>query len=81
MGAPRITADQKRHFGNKVKQGLKIAGTLKSMYDIGSTIYKGIQFAARIVAGLMLEQKRGFHYRWEHLCSILERNYDKEWPE
>ena len=54
MGAPRITADHTRHFGNKLKQGLKIAGTLKSMYDIGSTIYKGVQFAAPIVAGLML---------------------------
>ena len=54
MGAPRITADHTRNFGNMVKQGLKIAGTLKSMYDIGSTIYKGVQFAAPIVAGLML---------------------------
>ena len=54
MGAPRITSDHTRHFGDKVKQGLKIAGTLKSMYDIGSTIYKGVQFAAPIVACLML---------------------------
>ena len=54
MGSPRTTADHTRNFGNKVKQGLKKAGTLKSMYDIGSTVYKGVQFAAPLVASLML---------------------------
>lgn len=54
MGAPRHAADYTRRIGDKVQQGLKIAGTLKGMYDIGNTIYKGVQFAAPIVAGLML---------------------------
>ena len=53
MGAPRHSADYTRRIGDKVQQGLKIAGTLKGMYDIGSTIYKGVQIAAPIVAGLM----------------------------
>ena len=54
MGAPRQSADYTRRIGDKVQQGLKIAGTLKSMYELGRTIYKGVQIAAPIVAGLML---------------------------
>jgi len=54
MGAPRQSADYTRRIGDKVKQGLKIAGTLKGMYDIGSTIYQGARIAAPVIAGLML---------------------------
>jgi hypothetical protein len=41
-------------IGHKVRQGLEIAGTLKGMYDLGSTLYRGAQFAAPLIAGLML---------------------------
>ena len=41
-------------IGNKVRQGIEVAGTLKGIYDIGSAVYKGVKFAAPIVAGLML---------------------------
>lgn len=54
MGATRHSATYARSFGNKVKQGLEIAGTLKGMYDIGSTIYHGVRIAAPVIAGLML---------------------------
>jgi hypothetical protein len=54
MGAPRHSPDYTRRIGDKVQPFLKIAGTLKGMYDIGSTIYKGVQIAAPIVAALML---------------------------
>ena len=54
MGAPRQYADYNRRIGHKIQQGLEIAGTLKSMYELGSTIYKGVQIAAPIVAGMML---------------------------
>ena len=42
-------------IGNKVRHGLEIAGTLKGMYDIGSTVYKGVALAAPIIAGLMIK--------------------------
>ena len=55
MGAPFKTKPSTTHsIGNKVRQGLETAGTLKGMYDIGSTVYKGVAFAAPIIAGLML---------------------------
>lgn len=54
MGAPRHTAAYTRNIGDKVKRGLEIAGTLKGMYDIGSTIYHGVRIAAPVIAGLML---------------------------
>ena len=54
MGAPRHAGDYTRRIGDKIKQGLKTAGTLKGMHSKGSTIYKGVQFAAPIVAGMML---------------------------
>ena len=55
MGAPFKNKPSTTHsIGNKVRQGLEIAGTLKGMYDIGSTVYRGVQFAAPILAGLML---------------------------
>ena len=41
-------------IGNKVRQGIEVAGTLKGMYDIGNAVYKGAKFAAPITAGLML---------------------------
>ena len=41
-------------IGNKVRQGIEVAGTLKGMYDIGNAVYKGAKFAAPIIAGLML---------------------------
>ena len=41
-------------IGNKVRQGIEVAGTLKGIYDIGSAVYKGATFAAPIIAGLML---------------------------
>ncbi len=53
MGAHRAKPDYARHFGDKLRQGIKIAGALKGMYDIGSTIYKGVQIAAPLIAGLL----------------------------
>lgn len=41
-------------LGQKVKQGLELAGTLKGMYDLGSTVYRGAQIAAPLLAGLLL---------------------------
>jgi hypothetical protein len=37
-------------IGEKVKTGAEIAGALKSIYDVGSTIYRGIQAAAPVAA-------------------------------
>ena len=36
-----------------VEQGLKLYGTLKSVYDIGRSVYQGVQVAAPIIAGLL----------------------------
>jgi len=41
-------------IGHKVRQGMEVAGTLKGLYDIGTTVYKGVKFAAPLIAGLML---------------------------
>jgi hypothetical protein len=55
MGAPfKNKPSTTQSIGNKVRQGLEIAGTLKGIYDIGSTVYTGVQFAAPIIAGLMM---------------------------
>ena len=56
-------------IGNKVRQGMEIAGTLKGIYDTGSAVYKGATFAAPIIAGLMLyiySFHRIFSDPWEH---------------
>jgi len=53
MGFP-TRAKPSNTLGQKVKQGLELAGTLKGMYDLGSTIYKGVQFATPLIAGLLL---------------------------
>ena len=36
-----------------VEQGLKLYGTLKGVYDIGRSVYQGVQVAAPIIAGLL----------------------------
>jgi len=54
MGLSHSFKKSTASIGSKVRQGLEIAGTLKGMYDIGSTIYKGARFAAPLVAGLLL---------------------------
>ena len=36
-----------------VEQGLKLYGTLKGVYDIGRSVYQGVQIAAPIIAGLL----------------------------
>ena len=36
-----------------VDQGLKIYGTLKGAYQVGSAIYRGAQVVAPIIAGLL----------------------------
>ena len=53
MGLP-TRAKPANTIGHKVRQGLEIAGTLKGMYDLGSTVYRGVQIAAPLIAGLML---------------------------
>ena len=55
MGAPFNNKPSTTHsIGNEVRQGLEIAGTLKGMYNIGHTVFRGVQFAAPIIAGLVL---------------------------
>ena len=54
MGSPRSFSKSTAAIGNKIRQGLEIAGTLKGIYDVGSTIYKGARYAAPLVAGLLL---------------------------
>ena len=36
-----------------VEQGLKLYGTLKGVYDIGRSVYQGVQVAEPIIAGLL----------------------------
>ena len=40
-------------IGEKVKQGTQVIASLKGAYDIGKTIYSGIQTVAPIIAGLL----------------------------
>jgi len=39
-----------QNFGDKVRQGAEIAGTLKGIWDTGKMIYGGIQTVAPYVA-------------------------------
>ena len=56
MGSSRSFEKSTAAIGNKVRQGMEIAGTLKGIYDIGSTVYKGARFAAPLLAGLLLQK-------------------------
>ena len=40
-------------IGQKVQQAAEIAGTLKGIYDVGSALYQGFQYAAPIVSALI----------------------------
>ena len=42
-----------RTIGHRLKQGLEIAGTLKGLYDVGSTIYKVGKVVAPIIGALL----------------------------
>ena len=53
MGAPAQHKSTVHAIGHKVRQGLEIAGTLKGMYDIGSTIYKGARIVAPLLGGFL----------------------------
>jgi len=53
MGAPAQHKSTAHAIGHKVRQGLEIAGTLKGMYDIGSTIYKGARIVAPLLGGFL----------------------------
>ena len=54
MGSPHSFKKSTAAIGSKIRQGLEVAGTLKGMYDIGTTIYKGARIAAPLIAGLLL---------------------------
>ena len=54
MGLPHSFKKSTAAIGSKIRQGLEVAGTLKGMYDIGSTVYQGARFAAPLIAGLFL---------------------------
>jgi hypothetical protein len=54
MAAPAQHKSTAYSIGNKVRQGVEIAGTLKGMYDIGSTIYRGARIVAPLLSGLLL---------------------------
>ena len=38
---------------NSLEQGLKIYGTLRTVYQVGRAVVQGAQYAAPIVAGLL----------------------------
>ena len=42
-----------RTIGHRLKQGLEVAGTLKGIYDIGSTVYKIGKVAAPLIGALL----------------------------
>jgi len=42
-----------RALGHRLKQGLEVAGTLKGIYDIGSTVYKVGKVVAPIIGALL----------------------------
>lgn len=42
-----------RSIGHRLKQGLEVAGTLKGIYDLGSTMYKVGKVVAPIMAALI----------------------------
>ena len=52
MGSPHSFKKSTSAIGTKIRQGLEVAGTLKGMYDIGSTLYKGARIAAPLISGL-----------------------------
>ena len=54
MGLPHSFKKSTAAIGSKIRQGLEVAGTIKGMYDIGTTIYKGARIAAPLIAGFLL---------------------------
>ena len=38
---------------HNVEQGLKLYGAIKGVYDVGRSVYQGVQMAAPIIAGLL----------------------------
>ena len=40
------------NFVGKIKTGAEVAGVVKSIWDVGSTIYSGIRAAAPIVGAI-----------------------------
>ena len=54
MGSPHSFKKSTTAIGSKIRQGLEVAGTIKGIYDIGTTIYKGARIAAPLIAGPFL---------------------------
>ena len=40
-------------MGNKIKNGLEFAGTVKGMYDVGRTIYQGVSTYGPIISSAL----------------------------
>jgi hypothetical protein len=41
-------------FGNKVKQGVELAGTAKAVWDTGKMIYAGVQAVSPYIVAAMV---------------------------